>query len=77
MNKTLADLLDEQAHKLNGFVYCNFPYSCGLDEAKTYARVYSYPTDFQVTQNGSKITISIKPFKGSRKRRPIVIKLWS
>jgi len=74
--KTIADLLREESKNLNGFVYVNKPYSCGLDESCTFFKNYSIPTGYSIEREEKQITISIKPFKGSGKRKLYVIKLW-
>jgi len=77
MEKTLADLLVEEAKNLDGFVYSSYPYSCGLDEAKKHAARYAAPQNPTITREDKKITIEIKPLKGSRKRKLLKIKLWT
>jgi hypothetical protein len=77
--KTLADLLKEESRNLVGFVYSSFPFSCGLGEAITHTTKTQAPPPAQmdITREPNRVTISIKPLKGSRKRKPLVIKLWT
>lgn len=77
MEKTLADLIAEEAKNLDGFVYSSYPYSCGIDEAKIHAARYAAPQKSTITREEKKITIEIKPLKGSRKRKLLTIKLWT
>ena len=76
---TLSELLEREAKHLTGFVYSTFPYSCGLAEAKIHSRHNQAPTPAQMTiqRNPDQVIITIKPLKGSRKRKPMIIKLWT
>lgn len=77
MTKTLADLLRvESKHVNGGYCYSTFPYSCGIEEALTYAKGYRAPHNPTITRGDNEVTIEIKPLKGSGKRKPMVIKLW-
>jgi hypothetical protein len=75
---SLADVIKEEAQRLDGFVYSSFPYSCGLTEALTHAARYSKPTNGQLSieRQASATTIQIKPRKGSRRRKLLTIRLW-
>ena len=79
-------------YRSGGFVYCNKPYSCGVDEALSHFRAYPGPvfpagvmadkdmaTDGSTTivRTGKETTITLKPLKGGRARRPYIIKLWA
>ena len=76
--QTLADLLSEEAKKLDGFVYSSFPYSCGMTEALMHAKKCVKPPKDRVDihREAKKVTIKIKPRKGSRKRKLFTIRLW-
>ena len=83
MTKTLADLLHTEAHFLEiesprGFVYSSYPYPCGMTEALGHAKRHTYPSKRQlsVSREPCMTRIEIKPLKGSRKRKPFVIRLW-
>jgi len=81
--KTLADLLKEETQALEerakGWVYLNYPYPCSLNEAMAYARKYKYPSKKRMTieREPTRTRIILKPLKGSRKRKPHVIQLWT
>lgn len=75
-NKTLADLLKEESERFNSYCYIDYPYPCMITEALIYARKYGYPHDCKITRTEDQTTIELKPLKGSRKRKPYIIKLW-
>jgi len=77
MNTTLGDLIRKEAKERN-LLYCNKPYSCGIDEASGQFDDYSVPSDKRMTivREEKSVTISISPLKGSGKRKPYVIELW-
>ena len=77
MNKTLADLLKtESKHVNDGFCYSTYPYPCHITEALVYAKNYTIPNNPTITRSDNEVIISLKPRKGSRKRKPMIIKLW-
>jgi hypothetical protein len=78
MKRTFANLLRTEAQRLKGFVYSSFPYSCGMTEALVYARRYDLPSDKRLTiSRGERATtIQIKPRPGTRKRKPLTVRLW-
>ena len=82
--KTLADLLKTEARCLEretvyGFVYSSFPYPCGMTEALGHAKRHTYPSNRQltITREPRMTRIEIKPLKGTGRRKPLVIRLWT
>ena len=75
---TLADLLYAEAKRFDSFVYSSFPYSCGMTEALGYARKCAMPSKCQlkIEHEPARTIITIKPLKGSGRRKPLVIRLW-
>lgn len=78
MNKTMVQFLTEEMNKLNGMVYFSKPYPCCYDECITYFKKWDMPDPKRMTieRTEKEITISIKPLKGSGKRKLYVIQLW-
>lgn len=78
MPKTMVQFLTEEYNKLDGWVYFSKPYSCCYDECMTHFKGWDMPDPKRMTieRTEREITISIKPLKGSGKRKPYVIKLW-
>lgn len=78
MKKTMVQLLTEEMQKLNGMVYFSKPYSCCYEECMSYFKGWDAPDPSRMTieRTDKQITISVKPLKGSRKRKPYVITLW-
>ena len=93
---TMADVLIlERAaleYRAGGFVYCNKPYSCGVDEALASFRAFHGPAfpagvmaaadtsadgSATIERKEKETIITIKPLKGSRARKPYIIRLWS
>ena len=81
MNKTMAKFLSDLAKEHFGtdYVYCNQPYSCMLSEANNTFNKYNVPSEKQMSINKTEksIDITIKPLKGSRKRKLYQIRLWA
>jgi len=82
MNKTFADFLQEKAKELDPtgrhFIYSTTPYSCGLTEAMIHSKRYAYPEKERVIigKEHHSLRISIKPLKGSGKRKLYTFMLW-
>ena len=81
MKTTLADLLKQEAQKVNnGFCYSTYPYPCFIEEALSHARHYQSPGNPTITHTDDgkliKTVISIPPMKGSYKRKPFNITLY-
>ena len=93
---TMADviILERAAleYRTGGFVYCNKPYPCGVDEALSHFRAYQGPVftagvmaaadtsadgSATIERKEKETIITIKPIKGSRARKPYVVRLWS
>ncbi len=70
----LGDLIIEEAKRLKekGWVYCDFPYGCGLDESLSYAKGYAIEKNKirEIIRN-EKVT---RVYVG-RKKKPILT-LW-
>lgn len=74
---TFADLLKEESKRFGGNCYCSWPYSCCVSESLIQARYYEIPGDrCNIIRNENLTTIEIKPRKGSRKRKLMIVKLW-
>lgn len=93
---TMADVLILERAALEyrsgggSFVYCNKPYSCGVDEALSHFRPFHGPifkagvmaaTDTAadgatIERTDKETVITLKPLKGSRARKPYIIRLW-
>ena len=80
MSKSMVELLTEETNRLEGkgMVYFSKPYSCCYEEAMNYFRGFEAPNPetYTIERTDKQTTISIKPLKGSRKRKLFVIKLW-
>lgn len=76
--KTISDLIREESKRFNNFVYSSKPYSCGIDESCMHFKNHLIPQDnrLSITREEKTTTISIKPIKGSGKRKLYIIKLW-
>ncbi len=78
MKKTFVDFLKEEVKRLDGMVYFSKPYSCATEEALSYFKGYDMPKpESMIIERGEKsTTVSLKPMKGSGKRKMYVIKMW-
>ena len=77
MQQTLKDLVIDVSKSINnGFCYCSKPYPCFINEAIYYLEQYAYPEKYEVVDIDSGKIIRILPRKGSKKRKPLEIKLW-
>jgi len=78
MQKKFVDLLKEEVKRLDGMVYFSKPYSCATEEALSYFNGYDMPKPGMMTieREETNTTISIKPMKGSGKRKLYVIRMW-
>jgi hypothetical protein len=78
MNKTMADFLKEEMKNLDGMVYFSKPYPCAETEALMYFKQFNAPAPEQmkIERTEKQITVSIKPIKGSGKRKTFVIRMW-
>ena len=76
---TLAQLIKTESKNLRGFVYSSYPYPCGLTEAMTHTDRHQAPPPSRcsITRTPDLVTIEIKPLKGSGRRKPMIIKLWT
>ena len=80
MNKTMVDFLKEEMKYFSGhIVYFDKPYSCASEEALSLFKGYDAPDPKRLTieRTEDSVTISIKPLKGSGKRKPYVIHMWT
>jgi hypothetical protein len=76
VQRTLANLLEDESNRFNGFCYSTFPFSCFIAESLTHANHYQFPANPVITREDRKTTILIPPIKGSRARKPLSITLW-
>ena len=75
----LSDLLREEAQRFDNIVYFSKPYSCAMEEALSYFKNYTMPKEDQYTidRSTSQTVVSLKPMKGSRKRKLYTIVMWT
>ena len=76
MTMTMQEFIQSEANKLNGFVYCSYPFSCSLNEALVYMKNYGWHKHYTIDRTEKITVIKIAPFKGTRKRKALTIKLW-
>jgi hypothetical protein len=81
--RTLADLLRTEAEALEkragGIAYLSYPYPCCIEEAAITAKKFEYPPEDRLTidrRERRTTKIYLKPMKGSRKRKPLEIRIW-
>jgi len=79
---TMAELIKREAmelmEKTGKMVYFSKPYSCAMEESLIYFKNWGMPLPGQMTieKEETQTTISLKPRKGSGKRKLYVIKIW-
>jgi hypothetical protein len=77
MKKTMNELLTTEAQRINnGYCYCSRPYPCTIMEALAHFRKFDAPDDPSIEREHNRTTITVKPLKGSGKRKPYIITLW-
>lgn len=75
--KLLIELLRDEVSRLGGLCYFDKPYLCCSQEALGYFDKILYPHNrIEILRDDKSTVISIKPIKGSRKRKPMIIKMW-
>lgn len=81
--KTLADLLKVEVRRLEDktghIAYLSYPYSCCLTEAMVHTKQFECPPAgrLQIEHEDKRTTINIKPIKGSGRRKPFAIRIWT
>ena len=78
MDALLTHLLTKEFNRLSqfGYPYSNKPYSCGRNECLTHFKGYKTPANMTIERTPKDTTITIKPLKGTGKRKPYIIHLW-
>ena len=80
--QTMAELIkkeaDELENKTGKMCYFSKPYPCARDECLMYFEKWGIPKHGQMTieREETKTVISLKPIKGSGKRKLFTIKIW-
>lgn len=75
----LEDLLIEETGRFSGFVYCNVPFMCGLEEALAHLKDACIPVKNieKIERTDKRTTFFIRPaVKRKRKLLEITLFVW-
>jgi len=72
----MAEFIRKEAKRLDGYVYCSYPYSCGLNEAIASFEGFTVPKHMDVTRGEKETMIKLKPLKRTGRRKLLIIRLW-
>jgi hypothetical protein len=80
--QTMSEIIKQEAkdlsEKTGKYPYFSKPYPCAIDECLSYFKDFGAPLENQMTieRLETSTIISLKPRKGSGKRKLYVIKIW-